>query len=271
MTSRKSVWRTQIKQRGAHREDESPLFFSMSVRVCIASDGSDVDQVVSDAKLDHVDVCFEVESLHDVVFVAFHGSDRNEEFVGNFLIAHIIAPHANDFDLSLAECFDPRSLDHFLILYFFEVFAKEHVCNAFAVEIVDSPESVDRLEEFVFSGVGIEEPFCAGLDGFQDEPFLVVLREDEDACSRAGGVNLRNESHFFELWGIDVEEEDIESLIADLGDQVVRVRRDGFRLEFLVGREESADSLAHHLLFVKDTYCNHFVMVIRFFIDEKGV
>ena len=44
------------------------------------------------AKLYHVDCGFKIKFLHNVVFVGFHSTKANKEFVGNFFIRIVFAP-----------------------------------------------------------------------------------------------------------------------------------------------------------------------------------
>lgn len=50
------------------------------------------DDVVFDGKFDHIDGTFEVQLLHNVVFMRFDGTNTDKKPVGDFLIGIAFAP-----------------------------------------------------------------------------------------------------------------------------------------------------------------------------------
>lgn len=64
---------------------------------------SDLDQVVFNGKLHHIDRCFQVDLPHDVVFVRFNGPDAYKQFVGNFAVCVAFGKESKYFHFAFAE------------------------------------------------------------------------------------------------------------------------------------------------------------------------
>jgi hypothetical protein len=210
-----------------------------------------IDDIVPDGEFYHINRCFELELLHDMVFVRFHSPHTEKEFFCNFFIGKTIAPHFHDFYLARAQAPDVRTL--IIGLQFGDILVHEQQGNGIAVIIMTVPEGENGLDEFITGGVPGQETLGSGLDGPEDNIFIVVYRHDEYPDLGEGAAELRDKICDRVAVGMNIKDQHMNGGRLQTIRQLVAMIDFQYNVDFIKFFEQGANTFLHDLVLIEYT------------------